>query len=190
MALLMTALVQLPHAQQSAAPPARPSWASRLLAPGGAALAGGLLYLSFPPRPLWWLAPVAFALLAASLHGRRIRAGFGYGYLTGLGFFLPLLVWTGVEVGPIPWLALAAVQAVFVALAGAGISAVSRLSGSPVWAAAIWVAAEALRARVPFGGFPWGKVAFGQADGWFLPLASVGGTPLLGFAVVLCGSWR
>jgi apolipoprotein N-acyltransferase len=43
------------------------------------------------------------------------------------------------------------------------------------------------RARVPFGGFPWGKIAFGQADGVFLPLAALGGTPLLGFAVVLCG---
>lgn len=34
---------------------------------------------------------------------------------------------------------------------------------------------------------PWGKIAFGQADGVFLPLAAVGGTPVLGFAVVLCG---
>jgi apolipoprotein N-acyltransferase len=56
-----------------------------------------------------------------------------------------------------------------------------------VWAAALWIAGEAARARVPFSGFPWGKIAFGQADGVFLPLAAVGGTPVLGFAVVLCG---
>jgi apolipoprotein N-acyltransferase len=56
-----------------------------------------------------------------------------------------------------------------------------------VWAAAVWIAGEAARARFPFGGFPWGKIAFGQADGIFLPLAAVGGTPVLGFAVVLCG---
>ncbi|MYQ91527.1 apolipoprotein N-acyltransferase, partial [Streptomyces sp. SID4946] len=31
------------------------------------------------------------------------------------------------------------------------------------------------------------RIAFGQADGVFLPLAAVGGTPVLGFAVVLCG---
>ncbi|MFE3287760.1 apolipoprotein N-acyltransferase, partial [Streptomyces sp. NPDC059233] len=64
-----------------------------------AALAGVLLYLGFPPRPLWWLAPLALALLAGCLHGRRARAGFGLGFLTGLGFMLPLLVWTGSEVG-------------------------------------------------------------------------------------------
>lgn len=64
---------------------------------------------------------------------------------------------------------------------------VSRLPGWPVWGAAMWIASEAARARVPFGGFPWGKLAFGQADGVFLPLAALGGTPVLGFAVVLCG---
>lgn len=68
-----------------------------------------------------------------------------------------------------------------------GISAVSRLAYWPVWAAAVWVLDEAVRARVPFGGFPWGKIAFGQADSMFLPLAALGGTPLLSFAVVLCG---
>ena len=91
------------------------------------------------------------------------------------------------EVGPGPWLALVAIEAVFVALVGVGVAAVSKLPGWPVWAAAVWIAGEAARARAPFNGFPWGKIAFGQADGVFLPLAAVGGTPVLGFAVVLCG---
>ncbi|MET9773931.1 apolipoprotein N-acyltransferase [Streptomyces sp. NPDC006367] len=160
---------------------------TRLFPAAAAALCGVLLYVSFPPRTLWWLALPAFAVLGGVLRGRSWKAGLGLGYLFGLGFLLPLLVWTGVEVGPGPWLALAAVEAVFVALAGAGIAAVSRLPAWPVWAAAVWIAAEAARARVPFHGFPWGKIAFGQADGVFLPLAAAGGTPVVGFAVVLCG---
>ncbi|MGW3385693.1 apolipoprotein N-acyltransferase [Streptomyces cinereoruber] len=159
----------------------------RFARPAAALLSGFVLYLSFPPRPLWWLAPPAFALLGWALRGRRLRAGFGLGYLAGLGFLLPLLVWTGEEVGPVPWLALAAVEALFVAAAGLGIAAVSRLPWWPFFAAGVWILAEGARARVPFGGFPWGKIAFGQADGLFLPLAAVGGTPLLGFAVALCG---
>ncbi|MEV6247776.1 apolipoprotein N-acyltransferase [Streptomyces sp. NPDC051742] len=159
----------------------------RFVRPGAALLSGFLLYLSFPPRPLWWLAPPAFALLGWVLRGRRLRAGFGLGYLAGLGFLLPLLIWTGEEVGAGPWLALAALEALFVAGAGLGIAAVSRLPAWPVLAAAVWILAEAARARVPFGGFPWGKIAFGQADGVFLPLAALGGTPVLGFAVALCG---
>ncbi|WSX33098.1 apolipoprotein N-acyltransferase [Streptomyces sp. NBC_00984] len=159
----------------------------RLVRPVAAVIAGALLYLSFPPRPLWWLVLPGFALLGWVLHRQRLRAGFGLGLLAGLGFMLPLLHWTGEEVGPVPWLALAAAEAVFIAVGCIGIAAVSRLAWWPVWAAAVWILDEAVRARVPFGGFPWGKIAFGQADSVFLPLAAVGGTPLLSFAVVLCG---
>ncbi|MEU9350643.1 apolipoprotein N-acyltransferase [Streptomyces griseoloalbus] len=169
------------------APMARRSRLVRLLPAAAAALAGLLLYVSFPPRTLWWLALPAFAVFGWVLRGRSWKAGLGLGYLFGLGFLLPLLVWTGVEVGPGPWIALVVIEAVFVALVGAGVTAVSRLPGWPVWAAALWIAGEAARARVPFSGFPWGKIAFGQADGVFLPLAALGGTPVLGFAVVLCG---
>ncbi|MPY57289.1 apolipoprotein N-acyltransferase [Streptomyces spongiae] len=169
-------------------PPSRVAGlARRLLPAAAAALSGVLLYVSFPPRVLWWLALPAFAVFGWVLRGRTWKAGFGLGYLFGLGFLLPLLVWTGVEVGPGPWLALVVIEAVFVGLVGAGVAVVSRLPGAPVWAAALWIAGEAARARAPFGGFPWGKIAFGQADGVFLPLAALGGTPVLGFAVVLCG---
>ncbi|MFF4369730.1 apolipoprotein N-acyltransferase [Streptomyces sp. NPDC001594] len=162
-------------------------WAGRLARPGLAALAGVLLYLSFPPRPLWWLAPFALALLAGCLRGRRARAGFGLGFLFGLGYLLPLLVWTSEGVGPVPWLALVTLESLLIGLAGLGIALVSRLPAAPVWSAAVWVAVEALRARAPFGGFSWGRLAYGQADGVFVPLAAVGGTPLLSFAVALCG---
>ncbi|CAL2058957.1 Apolipoprotein N-acyltransferase [Streptomyces murinus] len=170
--------------------PAPGAWRCRLLrlVPAlASALCGVLLYVSFPPRPLWWLALPAFAGFGWVLRGRGWKSALGLGYLFGLGFLLPLLVWTGVEVGYLPWLALVAVEAVFVALVGVGVAAVSRLPAWPLWAAAIWITGEAVRARMPFGGFPWGKIAFGQADGVFLPLAAVGGTPVLGFAVVLCG---
>ncbi|MEE1794806.1 apolipoprotein N-acyltransferase [Streptomyces sp. BE308] len=158
-----------------------------LVRPFAAALSGVLLYASFPPRPLWWLVLPGFALLGWVLFGRRLRAALGLGLLAGLGFMLPLLHWTGEEVGPVPWLALAAAEALFIAVGCVGIAAVSRLAYWPVWAAAVWTLDEAVRARVPFGGFPWGKIAFGQADSVFLPLAALGGTPLLSFAVVLCG---
>lgn len=172
---------------EAAALPAKGSRKEFWARAGLAALAGVLLYLSFPPRPLWWLAPLALALLAGSLHGRRARAGFGLGFFAGLGYLLPLLSWTGEEVGPVPWLALTAFEAVFIGLACLGIALVSRLPAWPFFAAAVWVAGEALRARAPFGGFPWGKLAFGQADGVFTPLAALGGTPLLSFGIALCG---
>lgn len=169
------------------APASRTARLVRLVPALVAALCGVLLYVSFPPRTVWWLALPAFAGFGWVLRGRGWKAALGLGYLFGLGFLLPLLVWTGVEVGPVPWIALAAIEAIFVALVGAGVTLVSRLPAWPLWAAAVWIAGEAVRARVPFHGFPWGKIAFGQADGVFLPLAAVGGTPVLGFGVVLCG---
>ncbi|WP_424215130.1 apolipoprotein N-acyltransferase [Streptomyces sp. BI20] len=167
-------------------PTPSPRWAA--FARAAAAVAGGLvLFASFPPRPLWWLAPVGIALLAGAWHGRRARAGFGLGLIGGLAFTLPLLVWTGEDVGPVPWIALALAEALFIALTGLGAALVSRLPAWPLWGALVWTAGEALRARVPFGGFPWGKLAFGQADGILLPVAALGGTPLLSFVVALCG---
>ncbi|MEU0510960.1 apolipoprotein N-acyltransferase [Amycolatopsis sp. NPDC006125] len=156
-----------------------------------AAASGALLYLSFAPRPLWWLAPVAFAGLGLTLHGRRFRAGCGYGFLFGLALFLPLLSWLldflGADFGPWPWLALSATLALYLAIVGGLVTLVQGLPAAPVWSAVIVIAAETPRAWFPLGGFPWGRVAFTQPEGVFLSLASVGGAPLVGFAVVLCG---
>ncbi|HWM03676.1 MAG TPA: apolipoprotein N-acyltransferase [Actinophytocola sp.] len=152
-----------------------------------AAAAGVLLYLSGPPRVLWWVAPIAFAVLGWLLAGRRARAGFGYATLFGLGYFVPLLTWTGEFVGLVAWLPLALAEAVLVGLTGAAIAVVARLPAWPLWAALLWVAGEALRGVFPFGGFPWGNIAFTQPEGVYLALATVGGVPLVGFAVVLTG---
>ncbi len=163
-----------------------------------AAVASGvLLFASFPPRPLWFLAPLGIALIVAVLtdygrRGRTLRAGFGYGYLAGLGFLVPLLPWIGEYVGPLPWLALSAAEAVFIGLFGLGAVLVARLR-APLWVvalaiAAVWSLTEWLRSTLPFGGFPWGRLAFGQPEGWLLPLAALGGAPLLSFGVAVTGT--
>jgi len=164
-----------------------PAWRNVLLRVVVATAAGFLIYLSGPPRTLWWLAPIGFAILGAVIYGRRARAGFGYTLCAGLGFMFPLLAWTGEFVGLVASVPLSIAEALLVALAGAAIAAVSVLPAWPVWAALLWVAGEYLRSIVPFGGFPWAKVAFTQPDGSFLPLAAVGGTPLIGLAVAMTG---
>lgn len=170
-------------------PSRREMWSPRLLRCAAAALAGLLLYASFPPRTgWWWLAPAGIAVLTATVARRSLRAGFGYGYLAGLGFFLPLLPWVGVYVGAVPWVALAAVQALAVGGFGALAAALSSRPGAPLSIAGAWVVTEAVRARVPFGGFPWGRLAFGQAEGPFLSLASFVGAPGMSFAVALTGT--
>ena len=182
-------MVAPPVAPESPHSPARRRKVSfPLLARMAFAVAGGVLvYLSFPPRPLWFLAPVGFAVLAHVIHGKRARAGFGYGLLFGLGFMVPLLQWTGEFVGLVASLPLSLACALMISLGTTAMALVSRVPGWPLWAACLWVADEALRGVFPFGGFTWGKIAFGQPEGWFLPLASLGGAPLVTFAVVLSG---
>jgi apolipoprotein N-acyltransferase len=174
-----------------------PAWArrfgqavvDRLAQLGVTIVAGVALCVSFPPFGWWFMAIAAFGLLAWVLtrESTTLAGGFGYGFLFGLVFYLPLLPWIGGFVGAIPWIALCIVQALFPALFGLAAVAVRRLSGWPFWFAALWAAQEWLKSSVPFGGFPWGVVGFSQTDGPLLSIAQLGGAPLLSFAVVLTG---
>jgi apolipoprotein N-acyltransferase len=151
--------------------------------------AGGLLlYAGYAPSTRWWAPILGFALLGLAVHGRAWKAGAGLGLVFGALLFFPLLSWTNVYVGNVPWVGLAGAEAVLtmpaVALMG---PASRRLPAWPVWGAAAWVAGETLRAVFPFGGFPWGGVAFTQPDGPLLPLAAVLGEAGLALAVPLAG---
>ncbi len=158
-----------------------------------AALAGVALLVAFPPYGLWFCAPLGVALLAVAVHRRRARTGLALGALSGLVLFVPLLSWTSIVVGQWPWpVVLAAFEAVYVGLLGACAAAASRLVDRarwvwPVLTGSLWVAQEALRDRLPWGGFPWGRLAFSQQDGPLAGLAALGGAPLLTFGVALAG---
>ncbi|WP_439117012.1 apolipoprotein N-acyltransferase [Micromonospora lupini] len=157
------------------------------------AVAAGLaLLLAFPPYGVWPLAPVGVALLAAAAHRRRLRAGAGVGFLTGVALFAPLLAWTNLHTGYLPWVLLSLLQAGYLALLGAATAWVSPLADRGRWqwpalTGLLWVGQEALRDRAPFGGFPWGRLAFTQDDSPLLRLAALGGAPLVTFAVALVG---
>lgn len=153
----------------------------------GAVVAGLGLYAAFPPLGWWWAAPLGIALLLAAVDGRRVRAAFGWGALAALAYQYPLLHWTGTYVGAV-WFGALAVVVLAVAIPVALVPLVRRLPGAPLWVACLWVAGEALIERVPWGGFPWAKLAFGQAGGAYAKLAALGGAPLVSFAVVLSGA--
>src|SRR5258708_6683851 len=152
-------------------------------------VAGLLLFYSFPTLNWWWAAVVALALLAWVLTrpATTVAGGLGYGFLFGLAFYLPLLPWISTLVGAMPWLVLAAGCALFPGLFGLFAVVVRRLPGWPLWFALLWAAQEWLKSIFPFGGFPWGSVAFGQADGPLLPLVQLGGVALLSTSGVLVG---
>lgn len=159
-----------------------------------AALAGLTINLAFPVANLWLAAPVGLALLWFALEHGGVLDGFGLGFVAGLGFFLPQLWYINVSAGIVPWLALSAGESPAVALAAAGWCYVrtrkvleGRLWAEPLVFGLLWVAAEQLRSIVPYGGFPWGRLAFSQVDAPLVTLAWLGGAPLVSFAVAVAG---
>lgn len=154
----------------------------------GALLSGLAAAAAFPPVGAWPLVLVAVAALVLLCRGQSARRGALIGLVHGVAFFLPLLHWSGIYVGFLPWFLLSLLEASFLAAYGALAPACWRLPGAPVFLAALWTAVEAARSRLPFGGFPWGRLAFASAESTFAPLAALGGAPLVGFVVALAAT--
>ncbi|WP_374118204.1 apolipoprotein N-acyltransferase [Streptomyces sp. RKAG337] len=175
--------------------PARPgrrrraALAARRAAPrsAAAALCGLALAAAFPPYDVWPLSIAAVAGLSALTRGRTARQGAWLGFAFALPFFLWLLLWLRV-VGYDAVFGLSVLEALFIAVLGAGLAITSRLPGWPLWGGCLWVAEELARDRLPFGGFPWGRLAFANTGSPFTPLAALGGAPLVTFAVALTGT--
>ncbi|WP_084103743.1 apolipoprotein N-acyltransferase [Demequina sp. NBRC 110056] len=157
---------------------------------------GGLaLAAAFPDLGWWPLAYVGLAALWLSLARAQAWGGFLYGWAFGTAFMLPHVWWAHEAVGAIPWVALSVASGAFYGLFGAAWAHVRRsgmLRGG-VWAeapvfAVLWAGMEQLRSVVPFGGFPWGRIAFSQLDASVSALAWVGGAALVSFAAALAGA--
>ena len=166
--------------------------ASRL---GFAVLSGLITAQAFPTHHGWWWAPIGVALLSACVMGAGWRLALLLGLGHGLGFFLPTLSWSGVYVGNLPWVALSCLEALYLAAMCALTAAVqapfltSRLR--PFAYAVVplmWVLQEWARSTTPFGGFPWARLAFSQADSPLAPLARFAGAPGITFAVAALGA--
>lgn len=129
------------------------------------------MWAAFDPLAI---AALAFpALMALWLAVRKRAMGFGFlaGTVWGLAFFLPLIPWTWTAVGePLPWLALCLFQALFFGAIGAiwaGLSTMTTMAAVLLGSVA-FAGIEVIRTNWPWGGFPWGMVAYSQV-----------GTPLL-----------
>ena len=159
------------------------------------AVAGGLLTDAGFPGLGWWPATfVGIALLFLALARDSARWNAVVGMTFGLAFFLPHITWAEEAVGLVPWIGLSVLEAVFVALTGAAWAWARR--GAVIWHRAslqvpafaiLWVGAEEVRSVAPFGGFPWGRLAFSQADSPLARWAWVGGAPLVSATVVIVG---
>ena len=172
--------------------PLLPLWAAVPVS----AVGGVLLDVAFPSVAWWPMAFVSVALGLVCLIGRRAGGAFLTGLAYGLAFYLMNVDFTAEWVGPLPWLALSALEALYIAL-GAILIALAyrwvplltplrrgRMLLLPAVVAGLWTAREAVAGGFPYGGFPWGRVGTSQVSGPFAEVVSWTGTAGLTFLVV------
>lgn len=157
-----------------------------------AALSGVLMALSFPDWNIWPLAIGSIVVLWFALAHCGAWHGLLIGWTFGFAFLLPHVFWAYSAVGLVPWIALSLAEGLAFGLFGGAWASVRRsqmLINARAWVqpiafAVLWGAMEELRSIVPFGGFPWGRVAFSQGSSPFLSLAWVGGALFVSMSVV------
>ncbi|MGN6578168.1 MAG: apolipoprotein N-acyltransferase [Nocardioides sp.] len=160
---------------------------STLLRLALAAVSGLLAAVSFEPFGWAYLLPLAVAGATLAVRGCGAKLAFGTGTVFGLVFMLVLLPWLRI-IGPDAWVALSLLEALFYGLAGVATALVLRLRWWPLWAASVWVGVELLRGSVPFGGFPWGRLAFAVVDTPVAPAFAYVGSSGTTYLVALVGT--
>ncbi|GAB3083400.1 apolipoprotein N-acyltransferase [Isoptericola nanjingensis] len=172
-------------------------WASRPATLLLAVAAGAALWASFPDVGAWPLAFVGVALLFAALRrdGRR-AAGWNFlvGLVAGLTFWLPHIWWANFATDTVPWVALSVLETLFLAAFGSlwtwarRWGWVRRHAGAQAAVfAVVFVAVEQWRSEIPFGGFPWGRLAWAMAGAPTGRAAWLGGTTLVSLLVAAAG---
>ncbi|ALJ18605.1 apolipoprotein N-acyltransferase [Microbacterium sp. No. 7] len=175
----------------------QPVWAAVL----ASAAAGLLLDLASAPVGWWPLTFVSVTVALVALIGRSIGGALLVGTVFGAVFYTTHLVWVGEFLGPVPWLALAGLEAV---LFGAGAVPIAlayrwtaryparglvQLLAVPPLIGVLWTAREVVMGAWPYSGFPWARLGMTQVGG---PLAeAVSWTSVTGLSlliVILCAS--
>jgi apolipoprotein N-acyltransferase len=135
---------------------------------------------AFEPIGFWFLAPIGLALFFRKLISTRrpIIESLVFGFVLNA----IVLYWTGKYVGALPWLFLSSLQALFYLPIG-----LVQRHFKNIWLSAfVLLIMEEFRARFPFGGFGWTRIAFSQVDSPALPIVALGGVIALSvFSVAL-----
>lgn len=173
---------------------------------GLAAIAGWLVYLSYEPHGYALIGVAGIALFYISLMPwprrftratgmagqaqERPTGSFGalLGFTHGLFCYLFLLPWIGEFVGAMPYVALSVTMALYAIATGIFGVLVARWRFGFAAFPLIYLVVEFLRSSVPFGGFSWVRLAWGQINGPLANLAPWGGPALVTVAAALVGT--
>ena len=145
-------------------------------------LAGLAFASSFEPLGWWFGAPLGYALLlrkivSSSSTPRLYLQVFLFAFLSA-GV---TLIWAGKYVGLLPLFFLALLHGLFYL----PLATLRRYTGNILWFIPALLLIEEIRARFPFSGFSWMRIAFSQADSPYLSIVAIGGVTLLSLWVLM-----
>lgn len=157
---------------------------------------GGLLSsLAMPRENIWPLIFVSVALILVSIRGLRFLPAVLVGFASGVAFYMSQVEWLSLYLGPVPWIALSVMEALIFAVGAAVIALVwsyltNGFSGrfASFWIAlaiaTVWTAREWVSINLPYGGFPWSRVAQALSDSFLSSLVYFVGISGLTFVSV------
>jgi apolipoprotein N-acyltransferase len=163
------------------------------------AVAGGFISsLAFPRENLWPLIFLAVVMLLLSVYRLKTVQALLIGFTGGLAFYLSQIEWLSLYLGPVPWLALSILEAAIFALGMMCIALVWRFLETSVsftsgirnlviaiGIAIVWTSREWVSITLPYGGFPWSRLAQTQSESFLSKWVFWGGLGWLSFLVAL-----
>lgn len=164
------------------------------------AIAGGFASsLAMPREGIWPLIFASVAALVLSVKDLRLGKALLVGFAGGASFYLSQIEWLSLYLGPVPWLALSILEAAIFAVGMAAIArvlawssqfrmpAAAKVAVGTLLVALVWTAREWVSINLPYGGFPWSRLAQTQSESPLASWASLVGLSGLTFLVAVIG---
>jgi len=147
-------------------------------------VAGVLMARSFYYTDTWILLPMGIAVWWAGTHKRQLSDYLFFSFSLSIAFWFARISWLTL-VGIDAYIILALLMALITGSSGFLMYKVKDLPLPFVWYGLIFISMETITDYIPFGGFPWGKIAYDSADAPWANLMPYGSSPLVTAAILL-----
>jgi apolipoprotein N-acyltransferase len=147
-------------------------------------VAGVLMARSFSYTDTWILLPMGIAVWWAGTHKRQLSDYLFFSFSLSIAFWFARLSWLSL-VGIDAYIILALLMALITGSIGYFMYKVKDLPLPFVWYGLLFISMETILDYIPFGGFPWGKIAYDSADAPWAYLMPYGSSSLVAAAILL-----
>ncbi len=147
-------------------------------------IAGLLLALTYENSNFWFLIPVVFSIWWGVSHKRSLSDYLALSFSFSLVFWAIHIIWI-ISIGIDAYILLTLIMTLIFGLCGYFMFLIRNSYLPFLGYAIIFIGIETFVQYVPFGGFPWAKIAYAAVDSPFAKLAPYGSTQLVSLTIFL-----